>query len=81
MRTEPTGYVAGAWKACCDRCGFNFRNTDLKLEWTGLRVCGECFEVRHPQDFVQGVADRQAPAWVRPEPDPVAVGTITPEDL
>jgi len=81
MRTEATGYVAGTWKACCDRCGFNFRNTQLRLEWTGLRVCGECFEQRHPQDFVQGVADRQAPPWVRPEPDPVDVGTVTPEDL
>lgn len=81
MRKEAEGYVAGTWKACCDRCGFNFRNTQLRLEWTGLRVCAECFEERHPQDFVQGVPDRQAPPWVRPEPEPVDVGTVTPEDL
>lgn len=81
MRTEPTGYVAGTWKACCDRCGFNFRNTQLRLEWTGLRVCRDCFEERHPQDMIRGVADRQAPPWVRPEPDPVDVGTVTPDDL
>ena len=63
------------------RCGFNHRNTDLKLEWTGLRVCRECWEPRHPQDFVQGVPDRQAPPWTSPEPTPVDVGVVTPEDL
>lgn len=71
MRKEAVGFKAGTWKAQCDRCGFNFRNTELRLEWTGLRVCGDCFEHRHPQDFVQGVADRQAPPWVRPSPPPV----------
>jgi ribosome-binding protein aMBF1 (putative translation factor) len=81
MRIEPTGYVAGTWKATCDRCGENHRNTQLRLEWTGLRVCRECFEVRNAQDFLRGKEDRQAPAWVRPEPDPVDVGTVTPDDL
>ena len=81
MRTEPTGYIAGGWKATCQRCGFNHRNSGIKLEWTGLRVCRECWEPRHPQDFVQGIADRQAPAWTSPEPTPVEVGTITAEDL
>jgi hypothetical protein len=71
MRREATGYVAGTWKACCDRCGFNFRNTELRLEWTGLRVCRDCFEQRNSQDFVQGVPDRQAPPWTRPAPPPV----------
>ena len=33
MRKQPTGYVAGTWLASCDRCGFNYRNTDLRLEW------------------------------------------------
>ena len=70
-------YVVGAWNAVCDRCGFEFKNHELKKEWTGLRVCGKCFEVRHPQDFVRGKADRQAPAWVRPETDgtDVSVGS------
>lgn len=81
MRTEPTGYIAGTWKANCQRCGFNFRNTALKLEWTGLRVCGSCFEYRHPQDSLGGVADRQAPPWTSPEPDPVDVGVVTQDDL
>jgi hypothetical protein len=81
------GYQAGKWKVNCDRCGFNFRNTDLRLEWTGLRVCTHCFEERHPQDMLRGVADRQAPPWARPEGPPRQPfkndgGTdITPADL
>lgn len=80
MRKEATGYIAGTWKACCDRCGFNFRNTELRLEWTGLRVCRECFEYRHPQDLIQGVADRQSPPWVRPEPVPFIINSLQTED-
>lgn len=81
IRKPAQHYIAGTWLAVCDRCGFNFRNTELRLEWTGLRVCGECWEPRHPLDSLQGIADRQAPAWVRPEPEDVSVGTVTPEDL
>lgn len=68
MRREPVGYIAGTWKATCDRCGFNYRNTQLRLEWTGLRVCHDCFDERHPQDLIVARPDRQAPPWVRPEP-------------
>lgn len=61
------------WKAICDRCGFERRNGQLRKEWTGLRVCGECFDPRHPQEFVKGKPDRQNPPWVRPEPTPIDV--------
>jgi len=81
LRREAEGYVAGTWKAQCQRCGFNHRNTELRLEWTGLRVCSECFEERHPQDMLQGREDRQAPPWTSPDPTPVDVGTVTPDDL
>lgn len=59
-------YAAGQWKAECDRCGRWFKSGQIRLEWTGLRVCRDCWEPRHPQDLVQGVKDRQAPPWVRP---------------
>lgn len=81
LRREAQGYIAGTWKAACMRCGFNFRSTELRLEWTGLRVCHECYDTRHPQDFLEGKADRQAPPWTSPEPAPVDVGTVNPEDL
>jgi hypothetical protein len=65
-------YVKGQHNAICDRCGFKYKSGRLRLEWTGLRACtgpdtNQCWEPRHPQDFVRGVEDRQAPAWVRPE--------------
>lgn len=57
----------GDWNAICDRCGFKYKASDLKKEWTGLRVCGACFDERHPQDFVKGVKDTQQVPWSRPE--------------
>jgi hypothetical protein len=60
-------YVAGAWKCLCDRCGFALLNTDLRMEWTGLRVCKTCLDPRHSQDHVQGRVDKQNPPWTRPE--------------
>ncbi len=84
-------FVPGAWRAQCDRCGFRYKNRQLRKEWTGLRVCygpgtGNCWEPRHPQDFVKGRKDRQAPAWVRPDVDgpDVSVGSgneVSPDDL
>ena len=65
-------YRAGDWLACCDRCGFRYRASELRKEWTGLRVCdgpgtNRCYEARHPQEAVPGRADRQTPPWTRPE--------------
>lgn len=79
-------YVAGQWNANCDRCGQTLKSGKLRIEWTGLRVCGPCWEPRNQQDFLQGVPDRQAPPWSRPEivnePFLNDGGTdITPEDL
>jgi hypothetical protein len=60
-----------SWLVICDRCGFKYRSDELKLEWTGLRVCDPCFEQRHPQDFVRGRRDHQEVPWVRPRPDDI----------
>jgi hypothetical protein len=35
--------------AICDRCGLRHLYTDLKREWTGLFVCDNCYEEKHPQ--------------------------------
>jgi hypothetical protein len=37
------------------------------MRWDGLMVCSGDWEVRQPQDYVRGVADIQAPPYVRPE--------------
>jgi hypothetical protein len=61
-------YEPGGFWRDCQRCGFKHRNYDTKKEWTGLIVCEECWETRHPQDFVRGVKDRQRVPDPRPEP-------------
>lgn len=79
-------FILGQWKVVCDRCGFEFRNVQLRKEWTGLRVCGDCWEPRHPQDRLRGKADRQSPPWVRPQVDgpdvsPGSGNEVQPGDL
>jgi hypothetical protein len=71
-------FISGQWKAVCDRCGAEYHAKQLRQEWTGLRVCSgrgtrDCWEPHHPQEFVRGVKDKQAPPWVRPEPVDVDV--------
>lgn len=66
-------FNSGQWNAICDRCGFEYKSPSLRREWTGLMACSgsgtnECWEKRHPQDFVRGKADKQNPGWVRSEP-------------
>lgn len=62
------GRWPGTWAAICDRCGFRFPSDEIQKEWQGLMVCEECFETRHPQDFIRGVEDNPSPPWTRPEP-------------
>lgn len=81
-------YAHGQWNALCQRCGFKYKSGQLRKEWTGLHVCtgrgtNDCWEERHPQDFVRGKTDRQAPPWSSPEPEDVFLdpGDVTPDDL
>lgn len=57
----------GAWNAICDRCGFKFKNFDLKKEWNGLYTCKDCWEPRHESDFVRGIPDDPSVPWTRPD--------------
>lgn len=61
-------YVKGDWNALCQRCGFKYKASQLRLEWTNLYVCPHCWETRHPQDFVRGREDDQTVPWSSPEP-------------
>ncbi|MFA5030683.1 MAG: hypothetical protein WC495_03780 [Patescibacteria group bacterium] len=60
-----------SWNVICDRCGGKFKAEKIFLEWDNLRVCKKCFEIRHPQDFVQGYVDKQTPPFVRSPPTDV----------
>ena len=57
-------YKRGQWLSLCQRCGFKYMSSQLRLEWTKLRVCNNCFEYRQPQDFVKGIQERATP-WAR----------------
>lgn len=58
----------------CMRCGFVRPHSQMRREWTGLLVCEQtCWDPRHPQMALRGVADHQDLPWVRPEPEPVFV--------
>lgn len=66
------GYVfrpgRGNEAVICQRCGFKRHANELRKEWTGLRVCAECWDPRHPQMDVRGVADVQrVPGGALPE--------------
>lgn len=86
MKARGSQFVMGAWNCICDRCGREFKNYELRKEWTGLRVCRDCWEPRHPQDYVRGKADEQAPPWTRPEQPEIDVSPgsgneVSPDDL
>lgn len=57
----------GSWNAICDRCGFKFKARALRLEWTGLRVCKECWDPYPPQLRVKAKIDDQTKPWTRPD--------------
>jgi len=54
--------------AICDRCGFRYKYLELRMEWTGFKVCPECFEPKHPQlDPPHHISDPEALRQSRPE--------------
>ena len=52
----------------CDRCGFRVRYLNLRMEWTGFKVCPECFEPKHPPlEPPRQATDPEALRQARPE--------------
>ena len=63
--------------AICDRCGFQYKYTQLREEWNGFRVCSECFEPKHPQLEPGSIAaDAQALENARPQEQHVVTVSI-----
>jgi hypothetical protein len=61
-------YVSGDWNAVCDVCSLKTKGSKLRLRWDGFRVCSDCFETRHPQDFIRARNDKISVAFTRPQP-------------
>jgi hypothetical protein len=60
-KTKNPGWFPGGNWVTCQRCDFNIRSWDAMKEWTGAIVCPDCWEPRHPQDFVRGIKDDPRP--------------------
>lgn len=56
------------WKFLCHRCGFQYPSTEIKKEWTGLLVCGSCWEPRHPQTLIKVTGEKAFPDIISKEP-------------
>jgi len=68
----PKDYLkVGDHNVFCDVCGFKFKASELRKRWDGMMVCGEDFEVRHPQDMIRSVKEKPAPPFSRPRNDEI----------
>jgi hypothetical protein len=72
-------------KGICPRCGFLVEpHTKLRPEWTGLRVCGKCWDPRPPETRPPSVRPEGLPVkHPAPEPTPIfrEEGELGGEDL
>ena len=59
------GWRKGDYLAICDRCGFKYLRSRMRMEWENWLVCLNCWEPRHPQDITP--PSRVDVQWV-PEP-------------
>jgi hypothetical protein len=76
-------FILGDANAICDRCGFYKYQSQLRKEWTGAMTCKECWDPRHPQDFVKARPERNNVKDARPGAEPwfVEANEITADDL
>lgn len=65
-----TSFKLGDWVAVCDKCGFKRYASTMKTQWDDLFVCPECFDIRHPQDLIEGIPDDQSVPIARPDVNP-----------
>lgn len=63
-------FAKGEWNFECDQCGFKGKSSQARFQWDGLIVCSQCYDPRHPQDFVRGRRDKQSAPDPRPDPEP-----------
>jgi len=59
-------YKSGDYKAVCDRTGFRVYASECRMQWNGLFVRKESWEIRQPQDFIKSKKDNQTVPIPRP---------------
>jgi len=70
-------YHKGGSYGICDVCGFKYRLSDMRTRWDKALVCDDDYEVRHPQEFVRGRADKiKRDGPIRPEPQEITASEI-----
>tara|TARA_R110000737_G_scaffold87892_1_gene120485 strand:+ start:825 stop:1151 length:327 start_codon:yes stop_codon:yes gene_type:complete len=69
------GYAQGKHAlGICDQCGQQYKLNTLRKEWTGFKVCIECYEPKHQQLLPKrNVSDSIALREPRPDGPPVLV--------
>jgi len=71
-------FVSGEWNLICDVCSIKYKANRSKQRWDGFIVCPNCYEQRHPQDFIKTKQDKITVPYIRPPSDTfVTVGYLT----
>lgn len=60
-------YKSGDWLVVCDSCSKKIKASKSKERWDGFRVCSECWEPRHPMDFIRARVDKISVPFTRPQ--------------
>ncbi len=66
-------YISGQWNLICDICSVKYKAGKAKHRWDGFVVCPNCYEQRHPQDFVRTKQDKISVPFSRPIPQEIFV--------
>ena len=66
---ERNYYESGGWNLICDSCSIKYKASKAKQRWDGFVVCPNCYEQRHPQDFVRSRQDKITVPYIRPPAD------------
>lgn len=74
---KKTWFKSGSWNAICDICGEKHKAEKLLTRWDGLKTCSACWEVRHPQELIRPIKERNSVPWTRPRPDDLSVNICT----
>jgi hypothetical protein len=57
----------GDYNVICDSCGRKFKASTMRKSWTGLLVCADDYEPKHPQLSLKVHGDKQTVPIPRPD--------------